>query len=103
MFARFRALTNRLKALFLTEVGLDFEAELLTRDAERPSSGGASLPRSFTVANSLGASTDCKPRTCLPEVGEFATLPTPGRGKVRVPKGFLGKAGSNPSDGPTPD
>ena len=35
MFALFRALTNRLKALFLTEVGLDFEAQLLTRDAER--------------------------------------------------------------------
>ena len=35
MSALFRALTDRLKALFLTEVGLDFEAELLTRDAER--------------------------------------------------------------------
>lgn len=35
MFALFRALTHRLKALFLTAVGLDFEAQLLTHDAER--------------------------------------------------------------------
>src|SRR5438132_587991 len=31
----FRALTDRLKALFIADVGLDFEAELFTRNAER--------------------------------------------------------------------
>jgi hypothetical protein len=35
MFALFRALTERLKALFVTDVALDFEAELLARAAER--------------------------------------------------------------------
>lgn len=35
MFALFRALTDRLKALFITTAALDFEADLLARDAER--------------------------------------------------------------------
>jgi hypothetical protein len=35
MFGLFRALTDRLKALFVTSVGLDFEAELFARHAER--------------------------------------------------------------------
>lgn len=35
MIALFRALTERVKALFITTVALDFEAELFTRDAER--------------------------------------------------------------------
>lgn len=35
MFALFRALTEGVKALFATNAALDFEAELLARDAER--------------------------------------------------------------------
>jgi hypothetical protein len=35
MFALFRALADRLRALFATDAALDFEAELLARDAER--------------------------------------------------------------------
>jgi len=35
MFALFRALTERVKALFLTTAALDLEADLLARDAER--------------------------------------------------------------------
>ena len=35
MFALFRALTERVKALFITTAALDFEADLLARDAER--------------------------------------------------------------------
>jgi hypothetical protein len=35
MMALFRALTERLKTLFVTDIALDFEAELLTRAAER--------------------------------------------------------------------
>ena len=35
MIALFRALTERLKALFVTDVALDFDAELLARAAER--------------------------------------------------------------------
>jgi len=35
MFALFRALTERVKALFLTTAALDFEADWLARDAER--------------------------------------------------------------------
>lgn len=35
MFALFRALSDRLKALFVTTAALDFEADLLVRDAER--------------------------------------------------------------------
>lgn len=35
MFALFRALSERVKALFVTTVALDFEAELFARDAER--------------------------------------------------------------------
>ncbi len=35
MFALFHALTERLKALFITTAALDFEADLLARDAER--------------------------------------------------------------------
>lgn len=35
MFQLFRALAERVKALFLTHAALDFEAEFLARDAER--------------------------------------------------------------------
>jgi hypothetical protein len=35
MFSLFRAITDRLKALFVAEVAMEFEAELMTRDAER--------------------------------------------------------------------
>jgi hypothetical protein len=35
MIALFHALTERLKALFISDVALDFEAELLARAAER--------------------------------------------------------------------
>lgn len=35
MFSLFRALTDRLKALFAVSVAQDFEADLLSRDAER--------------------------------------------------------------------
>jgi hypothetical protein len=35
MFSLFRALIERLKALFVTDAAMEFEAELLTRDAER--------------------------------------------------------------------
>lgn len=35
MFALFRALTDRVKALFITTAALDFEADFLTRQAER--------------------------------------------------------------------
>jgi hypothetical protein len=35
MFHLFRALAERVKALFLTHAALDFEAEFLARDAER--------------------------------------------------------------------
>jgi hypothetical protein len=35
MFALFRALSERVKALFVTTVALDFEADLFARDAER--------------------------------------------------------------------
>jgi hypothetical protein len=35
MFSFFRALTDRVKALFATNAAMDFEAELLARDAER--------------------------------------------------------------------
>jgi hypothetical protein len=35
MFALFRAVSERVKALFITDAALDFEAGLLTRAAER--------------------------------------------------------------------
>ena len=35
MFQIFRALAERVKALFVTDAALDFEAEFLCRDAER--------------------------------------------------------------------
>jgi hypothetical protein len=35
MFTLFRALSERVKALFITTAALDFEADLLARDAER--------------------------------------------------------------------
>lgn len=35
MFALFRALSERVKALFVTTVAIDFEADMMTRDAER--------------------------------------------------------------------
>jgi hypothetical protein len=35
MFSFFRALTDRIKALFATNAAMDLEAELLARDAER--------------------------------------------------------------------
>ena len=35
MLSLFRALVERLKALFVTDIALEFEAELLTRAAER--------------------------------------------------------------------
>ena len=35
MFQLFRAIADRLKALFAADVGLDFEAQFVARDAER--------------------------------------------------------------------